>query len=64
MHSPVPLLTWNLSLEREYFERLSASNSEDINVAQELLKEVMAAIQAKEGQVNAEGTEVEDVSLH
>jgi len=53
----------NLSLAREYLEQLSASNSEDINAAQELLKQAMAAIRAKEGRVKAEGTEVEDVSM-
>lgn len=61
----------NLSLAQEYLEELAASNSEDVNAAQELLKQVMAAVQAKEGQVEAKGTasaagagaEVEDVSM-
>lgn len=61
----------NLSLAQKYLEQLSASNSEDVNAAQELLKQVMTAIQVKESQakakgavgVSAAGTEVEDVSM-
>ena len=57
----------NLSLAQKYLEQLSASNSEDVNAAQELLKQVMAAIQVKESQAKAKGTdagtEVEDVSM-
>jgi len=61
----------NLALAQKYLEQLSASNSEDVNAAQELLKQVMAAIQVKESQVKAKGTssvtaagtDVEDVSM-
>lgn len=61
----------NLALAQKYLEQLSASNSEDVNTAQELLKQVMAAIQVKESQVKAKGTasvtaagtDVEDVSM-
>jgi anaphase-promoting complex subunit 8 len=61
----------NLSLAQKYLEQLSASNSEDVNTAQELLKQVVAAIQVKGGQtkakgvgsVTAAGTDVEDVSM-
>jgi hypothetical protein len=56
----------NLSLAQKYLEQLSASNSEDVNAAQELLKQVMAAMQARAkgttGDITA-GTEVEDVSM-
>jgi hypothetical protein len=56
----------NLSLAQKYLEQLSASNSEDVNAAQELLKQVMAAMQARAkgttGDIAA-GTEVEDVSM-
>ena len=61
----------NLSLAQKYLEQLSASNSEDVNAAQELLKQVMGAIHVKESHAKvkgmasttAEGTEVEDVSM-
>lgn len=61
----------NLTLAQIYLEQLSASNSEDVNTAQELLKQVMAAIQVKGVQattkgaasVTAGGTEAEDVSM-
>lgn len=61
----------NLSLAQKYLEQISASNSEDVNAAQELLKQVMVALQVKESQVKgkgvasapAAGTEVEDVSM-
>jgi hypothetical protein len=60
-----------LSLAQRYLEQLAASNSEDVNAAQELLKQVMTAIQVKESQAKgkgvagapAAGTEVEDVSM-
>jgi len=61
----------NLSLAQKYLEQLAGSNSEDVNTAQELLKQVMAAIQVKGNQAKAKGkagttaagTEVEDVSM-
>jgi len=61
----------NLSLAQKYLEQLSASNSEDVNAAQELLKQVMTAVQVKESQAGAKGvagatgtgTEAEDVSM-
>ena len=56
----------NLSLAQKYLEQLSASNSEDVNAAQELLKQVMAAMQARDKGTTggiATGTEVEDVSM-
>lgn len=61
----------NLSLAQKYLEQLSASNSEDVNAAQELLKQVMAVIQVQESQTKvkgmagaaAAGPEVEDVSM-
>lgn len=61
----------NLTLAQKYLEQISASNSEDVNAAQELLKQVMAVIQVKESQVKAEGTasvtvaetDAEDVSM-
>ena len=61
----------NLGLAQKYLEQLSASNSEDVNAAQELLKQVMVAIQVKESQAKAKGavgttgtgTEVEDISM-
>ena len=61
----------NLTLAQKYLEQLSASNSEDVNTAQELLKQVMTAIQAKESQAKGKGvasvtaaeTDVEDISM-
>ena len=61
----------NLGLAQEYLEQLSASNSEDVNAAQDLLKQVMVAIQARESQTKgkgkasptAAGSEAEDVSM-
>lgn len=61
----------NLSLAQKYLEQLAASNSEDVNAAQELLKQVMAAVQVKESQAEAKGmasvtaaeTDVEDISM-
>ena len=61
----------NLTLAQKYLEQIAASNSEDVNAAQELLKQVMTAIQAKEGEGQAKGTtsvtaaetDVEDVSM-
>ena len=61
----------NLTLAQKYLEQLSASNSEDVNAAQDLLKQVMVAIQVKESQTKAKGTvsatvaetDVEDISM-
>lgn len=61
----------NLNLAQNYLEQLSASNSEDVNTAQELLKQVMAAIQVREGQAKgkgaasttAAGSDIEDISM-
>jgi hypothetical protein len=61
----------NLGLAQRYLEQLSASNSEDVSAAQELLKQVMIAIQAKESEGRAKGTasvtaaetDVDDVSM-
>lgn len=61
----------NLALAQKYLEQLSASNSEDVNVAQELLKQVMASLQEKGSQEKGEGaagfaaaeTDVEDISM-
>ena len=61
----------DLTLAQKYLEQLSASNSEDVNAAQELLKQVMATVQVKKGQGESKGTasvtaaetDVEDVSM-
>jgi anaphase-promoting complex subunit 8 len=61
----------NLALAQEYLEQLSASNSEDVNTARELLKQVITAIQVKGNQTKCKGvvstptagTDVEDVSM-
>ena len=61
----------NLNLAQNYLEQLSASNSEDVNTAQELLKQVMAAIQVRESQAKgkgaasttAAGSDIEDISM-
>jgi anaphase-promoting complex subunit 8 len=61
----------NLALAQEYLEQISASNSEDVNTAQELLKQVITAIQVKGSQakgkgvaiIPAPGTDAEDVSM-
>lgn len=61
----------NLTLAQKYLEQLAASNSEDVNAAQDLLKQIATFIQVKESQgtaeeaasVTATGTDAEDVSM-
>ena len=61
----------NLALAQEYLEQISSSNSEDVNAAQDLLKQLVTSIQVKGTQVKgkgvagtpATGTNAEDVSM-